>query len=417
MAFFTLKGFRCFTPAVFLFLFFIFLSSPCGATSTLFYVQDAKAAGMAMAVSSSIDNPSAVLYNPAMLPYQKGFGFSQTQNFVVQRTTFSSDKTGNTWDVKGDTKRVPAFFVKYTADNLSLGIGMFSLFGMGITWPSAWDGRYAGFLADLNAVHINPVIAYRVNDYLSLGFGISYVTSSFVQKAALNFGMAGDGIVRLDGDGQAYGFNLGATLKLPDAYTLSLTYRSPVTVDYGGKAKFSVPGPLTARFQNGPISTRINFPYLATLGLAKKFDKLTLETDLRLTGWSSTRGWDMIFETGKPGPSQYIPKNWSNSYAILIGANYTLNDIIELRAGYMYDETPIPTSTLGPTPADMSRNCFTGGIGFKIKRVYVDLAYQVALGISRSTETTNVQGPQNQALTGRYEGTTHVIVFSLGSRF
>lgn len=394
-----------------------FLVPPCGATSTLFYSQDAKAAGMAMAVSSSIDNPSAVLYNPAMLPYQKGFGFSQTQNFVIQRTSFTSDKTGKTWDVSGDTKRVPAFFIKYTANDLSFGVGVFSLFGMGITWPAKWDGQYAAFLADLNAVHINPVIAYRVNDYLSLGFGVSYVTSSFVQKSALNLGVAGEGLVRLDGDGEAYGFNVGATLKLPDAYTLSFTYRSAVTVDYKGKAKFSVPGPLAARFQNGPISTRINFPYLAILGLSKRFDKLTLETDLRLTGWSSTRGWDMVFETGKPASSQYIPKNWSNSYAFLIGANYKLNDIVELRAGYMYDETPVPASTLGPTPADISRNCVTGGIGFKIKKIYLDLAYQVAVGNPRSTETTNVQGPQNQPLTGRYEGTTQVIAFSLGSRF
>ncbi len=58
-----------------LFFLFIFLPSNTFGAAFLIYNQDAKANGMGMAVVSSIDNPSAIFYNPALLVYQKGFSF------------------------------------------------------------------------------------------------------------------------------------------------------------------------------------------------------------------------------------------------------------------------------------------------------------------------------------------------------
>lgn len=387
------------------------------ASAFLFYAHDAKAAGMATAVVSSIDNPSAVLYNPAMLPYQKGFGFSQTQSLLVSHMKVTPDATGTTWETSHEVKRIPSFFLKYSSDRLSLGIGMFSLFGMNTEWPNGWDGRYNGYLSDLDARHINPVIAYRLTDNVSLGFGVSYVTSSFVRKNAISLGILGDGQIRVEGDGEAFGFNAGITMKLPDEYTLSLTYRSPITIDYKGRATFAVPNAVKSNFPDGPAMTRITLPYIAVVGLSKKYGPLTVEGDFRLTGWSSTRGYDLQFETGRPVVSQYTAKNWSNAFAVAIGVNYQWNDYLELRAGYMYDETPIPPSTLSFVPPDSSRNILAAGFGLKFKRFSFDAGYEAIFLTTRSTQTTTAQGPDNRPFNGTLKGMAHLISFTIGCRF
>ncbi|MBP8626953.1 MAG: hypothetical protein KBI10_09735, partial [Syntrophorhabdales bacterium] len=49
-------------------LVFYFIPMPLYAGAFLIYSQDAKAGGMGTAVSASIDNASAVFYNPSLLP-------------------------------------------------------------------------------------------------------------------------------------------------------------------------------------------------------------------------------------------------------------------------------------------------------------------------------------------------------------
>lgn len=59
----------------------------------IIYNQDAKVNGMGMA-GISVDNPSAIFYNPALLVHQKGFGASVNSTMISPNTRYEDPSTG-----------------------------------------------------------------------------------------------------------------------------------------------------------------------------------------------------------------------------------------------------------------------------------------------------------------------------------
>lgn len=353
----------------------------------LIYNQDARANGMGMAVISWINNPSAVFYNPSQLPYQKGFGGSVGDTVITPTTYFEDFHTGQRTYAKPTTHHLPSVFIKYTKEDLSFGLGIFSPFGLSTQWPNNWVGRYATTFAEIKTTFVNPVVAYRINDYLSLGFGISYVQSSVKMKNAIDFSSMGlsDGNARLKGDGEGAGYNAGCTVKLPAEFTVSITYRSAIPIRYDGKASLYMPPPLVSSATRA--STKITLPFLAAFGIAKDIGPLTIEGDILYTGWSSLRGYRVTSDDRKT--DAYYCKNWRNVPSIALGFNYRWTRSFEIRGGYMYDKSPVPAQTLGPDLPDATRNIFTIGTTIGSDHFKVDLGYQATFfekaGSTRST--------------------------------
>jgi long-chain fatty acid transport protein len=385
----------------------LLLGMPVEVTGAAFliYNQDARANGMGMAVISSINNPSAVFYNPAQLPYQKGFGGSAGNTIIVPTTYFEEHHGGRKTYAKATTHHLPAVFVKYTKNDLSFGLGIFSLFGLSTEWPGNWIGRYAITFAEIKTTFVNPVIAYRANDYLSLGFGISHVQSSVTMKNAVDLSSIGlsDGNARLRGDGEGIGYNVGCTLKLPAKFTLSLTYRSAIPIRYDGKASLYMPPPLASSATG--VSTKITLPSLAAFGIAKDIGPMTLEGDILYTGWSSLRGYRVTSDDGTA--DAYYGKNWRNTPSIAFGLNYQWTKRFGIRGGYMYDRTPVPAQTLGPELPDATRNIFTVGTTLGSDHFKVDIGYQATF--FEKAESTRSIVP----LKGTYGNFAHLIFVSI----
>jgi long-chain fatty acid transport protein len=383
------------------------LIMPCEVSGAAFliYNQDARANGMGMAVISSVNNPSAILYNPAQLPYQKGFGGSVGNTFIVPTTYFEEYCTGQRTYTKTTTHHLPAVFLKYTKEDLSFGVGIFSLFGLSTEWPGNWIGRYTTTFAEIKTTFINPVVAYRVNDYLSLGFGISHVQSSVTMKSAIDLSSFGlpDGHASLKGDGEGIAYNVGCTLKLPARFTLSFTYRSATPIRYNGKASLYVPPPLVSSATR--VSTKITLPFLAVFGIAKNIGPLTLEGDILYTGWSSLRGYRVTSDNKTA--DAYYGKNWTNAPSIAFGFNYQWTQYFEIRGGYMYDKTPVPAQTLGPELPDATRNIFTIGTTIGGNHFKVDLGYQATF-FEKAGSTRSIVSPR-----GTYSNFAHLIFASI----
>src|SRR5262249_13130014 len=84
------------------------------------------------------------------------------------------------------------------------------------------------------SVDINPSLAYRVSDRLSIGAGVSaqwlqIIFSDHINQAAL-FGVPGipDGVDRAKGDDWSFGYNLGILAEPWDGTRIGLAYRSKV---------------------------------------------------------------------------------------------------------------------------------------------------------------------------------------------
>ncbi len=115
---------------------------------------------------------------------------------------------------------------------------------------------------------------------------------------------------------------------------------------------------------------------------------------------------------------------WKNSFVYRIGAEYAATDRIALRAGYFYDETPIPDNTFEPNIPNANLHALTAGTGYRWDRVTFDLAYLIGFYEKRSIDNSTIN-PDNKGgflglgppAFGSYSSTAHVLTLSLTFKF
>lgn len=371
--------------------------------------QDAKADGMGTAVTSSIDNPSAIFYNPALLPDQPGFGVSVNDTMIMPTRTYRDAATGTTADLKTTTHHVPSLFAKYTRDPWSFGIGIYSQFGLSSDWGRTWIGRYSTTYSQLRATFVTPTVAYKFNDRISAGFGVSYVESSIDFQRAIRLTPFPDGESKLTADGNGFGANGGIRIKLPQDYTLSFTARSPVNIKHDGIANFYTPTllkVLNPQLRDSNASIAITLPWQMTAGLAKKIGALTLETDVIYRGWSSIDHYTVRFSDGRP--PLIITKDWHDAFTFAAGANYQWSKSFETQMGYVYDMSAAPQRTLSPELPDANKQILTAGIGYMRGPFKANLAYQATF-YQKVSSVNNIVG----APAGTYDQFMQMVLLTL----
>lgn len=130
----------------------------------------------------------------------------------------------------GVTKVIPnMYFSKKLSDRFTVGIGINAPFGLATEYDNTWVGRYHAIESDVLTVNINPAIAYKINENLSVGAGFSIQYLKAKLSNAIDFGtlnaivklpvvlpgltpQLSDGFSSLDGDSWGVGYNLGILL-------------------------------------------------------------------------------------------------------------------------------------------------------------------------------------------------------------
>src|SRR5262249_624503 len=90
-------------------------------------------------------------------------------------THFTGAPTGGTQarDYVPDSVTAPSLYVsKKLNDQWSAGFGLFVPYGTKSGYGSTWPGRYALANVKLEAVTLNPSVAFKLNEHHSFGFGI-----------------------------------------------------------------------------------------------------------------------------------------------------------------------------------------------------------------------------------------------------
>ena len=216
---------------------------PCLASGFLIYDVSGQAIGRASAVSADVDEPAAVWFNPANLAYLGGVNASVGGVFLTSKSTFSPAGGGAETSTKRGNFFLPSVFASgQLTDRVAVGIGAYSAFGIGITWPGDWVGRESAIHASLETLTFNPTVAVKVHSRIAVGAGFDAVRSVVDFTNGLPTLIGGD--VRLAAGTWGYGFNLAGLYKVsPDRLHLALTYRSRVKLDFDGQANFSPANP------------------------------------------------------------------------------------------------------------------------------------------------------------------------------
>jgi long-chain fatty acid transport protein len=366
----------------------------------------AKAVGMGGAFVAQANDPSAIYFNPAGLAFQQGTNFYAGGTFVIPTHTYKNSSTGAETSTDNQIFFPPSVYGTYAINSdLVVGIGVFTPYGLGTRWPSGWEGDRSAVNTQIQTLYFNPSIAYKINDQLSVGFGVSYIYGS----VDLSKNLSSTSLLSMSGTGHDWGFNCGILYKPLDKLSIGASFRSLTKLKFSGDVSF------------GSIGVKGNatipLPASAYLGAAYQVSPdLTIEADLQFVGWSSYYDLTMNFTDIPSAYSSVIPssstsiKNWDDSYMGRIGAEYKLNTDWKLRGGLVYDITPQPRSTTEPMMPDADRVDISVGAGYKItENLYVDATYMLALFSEKSApiSTTAISA-------GTYNSTAHVFSINFG---
>jgi long-chain fatty acid transport protein len=383
---------------------------PCRAAGFLIYDISGSAIARASAVTADDEEPAAVWFNPANLAFMGGVSASAGGVFITNKTTFSSSTTGMDTSTDRGNFLLPEFFANgRITDRVAVGMGVYSTFGIGITWPYDWEGREAAIKAKLETLSLNPTVAVLVHRQISVAAGFDAIRGVVDFTNGLPKIIGGD--VRLAGGAWGYGFNVGALYKIyPGRLHVALTYRSRVALHFDdGRAHFSPANPDFAPVlpdQGGTAS--ITLPDIITAGvMGRPRPDLALSFDANLTLWSTYDRVDINFQSA---PARAIVPNGQNSFTLRAGADWTLPGRVpglHLRGGLIYDQTAIPSSNLGPGLPDANRIDVALGAGYGRGHLRGDLGYLLVIFLPADA-TGGTEGP-----VGTYNTIAHLLALTL----
>jgi long-chain fatty acid transport protein len=383
------------------FLIFLFFSSALhNAYGSGFgiFTQSASSMGQGDAVVAHTDSPSTIFFNPALMYKLDGTQMELGTTLVIPHREFKSDTPGGDSKMKDEVFFPSTFYVTHKFNSkVSAGLGVFNPFGLGTDWGNTWEGNSLATKSEMTTFNINPSISLQITPQLFLGAGIDIIVLDTSLSNAL---------MKFTGDGTGIGFNLGLLFDITKDISIGASYRSEVKVDISGQATFSLPIPGSAG------KTEITLPQQVFAGVScKGFDPLTLEVGMRWEGWSSFKQLKVDLANGFPIPAQ--PKDWKDTFAFDIGAQYKINDKVTLLAGYLYGRNPVPDSTFEPALPDSDVHLFCIGTVLNFKKFSLSLAYDYQLPEER-TKITNLYG---STANGKYSSDMHLLAASLKYKF
>ena len=226
------------------------------------------------------DDPGTVLTNPAGMTRLKGNQILVGGQLLYGHANFSHDSrttvAGNDGgNAIGLLPGLSAFGTYQVNKDLTLGLGMFSNFGLGLWYDSSWAGRYYAKEDSLMAFSLMPAAAYRINDQLSLGVALNVMIGYLNTTMMLNNIDPGypDGQLKLTDITAGVGANVGILYEPTKATRLGVTYNSPVKLNYTATPEFTTTGPgLTAILVNrGTYYSKIDLGITVPQGVMASF--------------------------------------------------------------------------------------------------------------------------------------------------
>ncbi|MBL8409246.1 MAG: outer membrane protein transport protein, partial [Candidatus Accumulibacter sp.] len=272
-------------------------------------------------------------------------------------------------------------------------------------------------------ININPSIAYRVNDMVSLGAGVSWqkIEADYYRQAAIVPGASG---VRahLSIDDDAWGWNIGALFTLSPATKVGVSYRSAIQYHTEGKSKLSSNGTPAANAtavalinsgRQSDVKANIKVPDTFVLSVTQKLsDQWEMLGDVSWTGWSSIKNVDIVrtsgVQTGRT--AETLTALFEDTWRVALGANYRYTDTLKFMFGLAYDQTPVKNASTRLTALpDNDRTWFTFGTQWKPAKeqtLELGLAY---LYIQNTKINSNKSAEGRGTVIGDYDSSVWIL--------
>lgn len=359
------------------------------------------ARGMALggAMVARKPDPSCVAYNPALLTRLPGthmmLGVTSVTPTGSMHTEMLGDNAAETY-LKDSTWFLPHVYFTHQINNrLTFGIGEFTRFGLGFEYPQDWPGRYNIYSVSLLSASLNPNLAVKLTDELSVAAGVEaiYVNLDLQKRTPISLAPYGiDGRMDVDSNIQdandlGFGFNFGAHYQFNEQWALGILYRSQIKVKAYGDIEFTkreYAGPSAGKpladlafenyFKNGEVHSTVILPESVAMGLAyTPIPELSIEIGAVWTRWSSFKNL-RIHMPPDMGVNE-SRKEWKNCWRLNAGIEYQAIDWLSVRGGYIYDQSPMSEAYEDYLVPTDGRHIYSAGLGFSWGDWGLDLGY------------------------------------------
>jgi long-chain fatty acid transport protein len=309
------------------------------------------------------------------------------------------------------------FFSYQLTNNLWAGVGVSAPFGLGSEYDNGWFGRFDSTKTHLRVIDIQPTVAYKVNDWLSLGAGVNIANSSADLRNAVVLGAGVEGNSKLEGEDWGFGYSLGLQIKPLPTTTLGISYKSEVHHKLDGKIQ--VTNAAGAIVGPGTVSTngyaKLTTPDHVTFGVAHELTpRLTLQAQAQWFGWNNFDNITAVRDSG--AVANRVGQNYQTTWAFAIGAEYKVDDAWRVRGGIQFDETPTTDELRTSRTPDGDRTWLSLGTTYSInEKIDLDLA---ATYIDVESGTINVaRGTGAGRTIAKTEGEVGIIAAGIKYKF
>ncbi|MFV1922145.1 MAG: OmpP1/FadL family transporter [Methylotenera sp.] len=382
--------------------------------------QNASGMGNAYAGAAAVaEDASTIFFNPAGMTYIEGTQAVGAIHLIKPNAEFNDNGSvagagkplGDEGPNAGDLAFVPNFyFMTEISPSVKVGVGVNVPFGLKTEYDDEWLGRFQANKSEIRTININPSIAFKVNDQLSLGFGVSAMRAEATLTRSVNFGVAGEGGVKVEGDDWGFGFNLGAIYQVTSDTRIGVAYRSKIKQKLEGDVKFARPAliPNAGAAADGDVTAAIDLPESFSLSAFSSLnDKWDLMGDVTWTRWSQFKELKIVRDNGVP--LQVTPENWENTMRYSVGVNYHFSDTLKLRAGLAYDEEAIKNDYRTARIPGNDRKWVSLGASYKVTPVSTfDIGYS-HLFLSDAKIDDSQISTGNGRIKGDYDGSVDIL--------
>ena len=388
--------------------------------------QGQKALAMGHTGVAMTDSAEAIFFNPGAIT-QLEADVDMVGGFALLASKTEYKNSATPVDEETDSPLgtpVNAYFAQRLTSEYSWGFGIYTPFGNKVEWDDDWAGSHLVNNIKLQAIYLQPTLAYQINESTSIGGGPNLVLGSVKFNRNLSTSLTDENgdrsnVTIEDNNVPAWGYNIGLLHKLNDDIRLGINYRSKVTVKArDGDADFNdIPKALQDTFTDGDFDADLPLPAELTLGAAWDYsDRLTLAFDYNYTYWDTYDELVIEFDNGITSEN---PRNYKNASTVRFGMQYHYDEKWTFRGGVYFDESPVRDGYFAPeTPRNDSIG-YTAGLSYRATK---NLEIDVSMLILTFDDEDNSydyyeEGGQTIPFSGNYDSTATAIGFGLSYKY
>lgn len=317
---------------------------------------------------------------------------------------------------------IPAAYVAYKASkSWSFGLGITTPFGLVTEYNREWIGKSHGIRSELRTININPAVAWRINDYVSIGAAWDVQHAKADLSRNLLVINVVDADPRVKGDSWGYGGNFGLLVAPTKATKIGLGWRTSIQHTIKGDIRYNnrkVYSEANMRLADIPLDgakakAKLKIPDIVTLSGSWDVNPAwRLLASIEWTRWSTFKELRVRYSQGKESVET---SNYKDSFFYALGALYQHNKNWGFRFGVAYDVTPTNLAHRSVRIPDENRMWFSGGAKYAWNdrsSLSLNYTYVYSRSANINQSRSNDQNAENFTkgdLVGSFDASSHIV--------